>query len=213
LNFFGHAAVATWRSRQPGFVLGSMLPDFASMIRARPPSALDTELTAGIRYHHQTDHVFHDAASFRQLTAEAFVALQAAGLGRGSARAVAHVGVEILLDAELAKDQVARDAYLAALSASHPEKLGQHIGWGDAGAQARFELLRHTLIRRGVAADDATPELVAYRLERALVGRPRLELGSGGVAIVEGWAASARQRIIEQAPGLMRELGDLLITA
>ena len=35
MNFFGHSAVASWADTDPAFVLGSMLPDFESMLRAR----------------------------------------------------------------------------------------------------------------------------------------------------------------------------------
>ena len=67
MNFFGHAVVATWHATEPRFVLGAMLPDFAAMIRARPPAARDPELARGIALHHATDEVFHDAPTFREL--------------------------------------------------------------------------------------------------------------------------------------------------
>jgi hypothetical protein len=35
MNFFGHAKVALWRGDAAGFVLGAMLPDFASMAGTR----------------------------------------------------------------------------------------------------------------------------------------------------------------------------------
>ena len=35
MNYLGHAAVATWRTSDRAFVLGAMLPDFATMIGAR----------------------------------------------------------------------------------------------------------------------------------------------------------------------------------
>ena len=60
-----------------------MLPDFAGMIRARPPVADHTELAEGIAFHHATDHAFHDSATFRALTAQANAELSAGGLRRG----------------------------------------------------------------------------------------------------------------------------------
>src|SRR5690606_20947871 len=116
VNFFGHAAIAAWHSSEPGFVLGAMLPDFAAMIRTRPPRATLTSIERGIAFHHLTDHAFHDAPSFRQLTAAAMLELAGLGLGRGAARATAHVGIEILIDGVLARESAARRAYLDALA-------------------------------------------------------------------------------------------------
>ena len=46
MNFFGHALAASWRSREPGFALGSMLPDFASMCGMRLDGASDAVTAA-----------------------------------------------------------------------------------------------------------------------------------------------------------------------
>ena len=52
MNFFGHALIAERREATRGpvraeFVLGSMLPDFASMLRVRPPQATQ-DISVGI---------------------------------------------------------------------------------------------------------------------------------------------------------------------
>src|SRR5215467_16252125 len=115
MNFFGHAAVAAWQSPDRAFVLGSMLPDFATMIAAHPPAAAHAQMDAGIRFHHRTDEVFHRSLAFRELAGAAFAWLVARGARRASARAVAHVGVELALEGPLSRSATARDAYLAAL--------------------------------------------------------------------------------------------------
>src|SRR2546426_388483 len=67
VNFFGHTVVAVTRSTEPAFVLGSMLPDFATIIRARPPRTEHTDLDSGMQFHWRTDEVFHRSAAFLTL--------------------------------------------------------------------------------------------------------------------------------------------------
>ncbi|MEB2325122.1 MAG: hypothetical protein OZ921_21590, partial [Sorangiineae bacterium] len=124
MDFFGHAAVASWHGAGTGLALGAMLPDFAGMILARPPPAAHSGITEGIRLHHRTDAVFHDAPAFRELSTRALEWLEDRGLRRGSARAIAHVGVEMLLDAAVADDAGARAAYLGALDEAREAALG-----------------------------------------------------------------------------------------
>src|SRR6202040_922306 len=105
------------------FVLGAMLPDFCSMLGLREPCAQDRVLATGIHFHHITDRAFHDLAIFRRLCREATAVLGARGVARGTARAVAHVGVELLLDAVLAEAAAARSAYVAGLRAGQRPEL------------------------------------------------------------------------------------------
>jgi hypothetical protein len=204
MNFFGHAAVATWRSLDSSFVLGAMLPDFATMIRTRPPASHNETIGAGVRFHHQTDEVFHDAPSFRLLCAEAFSALEASGLARGSARAVAHVGIEILLDGTLARDAVACSAYLDAL-ALYPA-LASDVEFHSAAAHGNCRQLVAALAARGISEEHSSPEAVAFRVSRALGSRPRLALADGDLARVSDWAARARHEVRRVAPTLVAEL-------
>ena len=76
MNFFGHALVAERDEATRGavraeFVLGSMLPDFASMLRLRPPRATSATLEAGLRFHHRTDAAFHGSRSFLEFSGQA----------------------------------------------------------------------------------------------------------------------------------------------
>src|SRR5688572_23166915 len=114
MNFFGHAALAAGhfsaRSPQlPGTDLallcaGAMLPDFISMLRLGRPAVLDEQVARGVSFHHLTDHAFHELDSFLRLSREAFAWLSEQRVPRGPARAVAHIGVEMLLDEVLSDD-------------------------------------------------------------------------------------------------------------
>jgi len=187
-----------------------MLPDFWAMIRARSPAVSHAELASGIAFHHVSDAAFHDAPTFRALTRWAFDSLIADGLERGRARAVAHVGVEILLDGELARDESARLAYRQGLAMAAPDALGGCIAWRNAGESERFEDLCSRLAARGVAADDVSPALVAFRLERALAGRKRLALEPRDAAVVERWAVEAGPRVSDHAARLFDEVASVV---
>jgi hypothetical protein len=205
LNFFGHAAVASWHETEPRFVLGAMLPDFATMIRARPPTALDPDLARGIALHHATDAVFHDSASFRELGAWAFEQLCAQGLARGPARAAAHVGIEILIDGVLAVDGAARRAYLDAIALARrldPDR----VRWQRSADGQRFSELVSALDARGVSRAHGTPAVVALRVERTLAGRPRLALAGSEIALVAVWAERAKPVVIARSAQLIAEL-------
>jgi hypothetical protein len=203
VNFFGHAAVACWRSNEPGFVLGSMLPDFWGMTRTRPVQVADGELARGVAFHHVTDRVFHDAPTFVELSRGARVALSALGLARGSALAVAHIGVEIVLDGVLATDPLARDAYVRALEAT---ELLDDIRWRSDEDSARVRELVSMLTRRSASAEHDSAELVAWRVERALSARPRLALRPGDDRRVTEWARAARPEVALKSGALIGEL-------
>jgi hypothetical protein len=206
VNFFGHAVVATWRSESPGFVLGAMLPDFATMLGTRPPAVENAELERGVAFHHRTDHVFHDAPTFRRLQLEARGTLRAMGLPRPSALAVGHIGVEILLDATLADDARGVAGYLAALAAAPEAALGQHIAWNDEALRHRFQMLASALAGRGVTAASRAAEATAVRVSRALSTRPRLRLTEDGEHIVHAWAAASGPVVATAAPALIAEI-------
>ena len=167
MNFFGHAAVASWQATpSAGLALGAMLPDFASMSGARLAGAADDEVARGIDLHHATDAVFHHAPSVRALMGDAEARLTARGCRRGPMRAAAHVGVELLLDGVLVDDGRHRDAYLAALAI-----VPVPVRWRDDGDDARFAYLHGRLAGHGVPDDLRRPAAVAERVARTLAGR------------------------------------------
>src|SRR5579872_2906487 len=79
-----------------------MLPDLAGMAGLSFDDALvPEEVRRGVAYHHATDTAFHAHAAFRSGTAAIRDDLAKAGVGRGPARASAHIGWELLLDGSI----------------------------------------------------------------------------------------------------------------
>jgi hypothetical protein len=211
MNFFGHALIAqrneaTRGSIRPEFVLGAMLPDFASMLRTRPPTASLAALQAGVAFHHRTDDAFHGSQSFLEFSRHASSFLTTRGLARGSARAVAHVGVELLLDAAFAHDTAANEAYLRAVECALTAAVESHIHWQNADDVARFQHLCHSLQRRGAFRADTPAALVAERLRNILADRPRLAMDDAGQSVVREWVVSARSSIVSGAAQLLAEV-------
>jgi hypothetical protein len=206
LNFFSHAIVATWRSAEPEFVLGAMLPDFANMVRARVRAVRAEGVERGVAFHHDTDRVFHDAPTFRALQADARAELRSMGLPRPGALAVGHIGVEMLLDGVLAGDRVGVEGYLAALARGSTGGSGAYIEWTEPEATARFDGLLGVLLTRGIYASAAEPEAVALRVARALSPRPRIALRAEDQEIVRVWAERAMPRVSSAAEALVAEV-------
>ena len=215
MNFFGHALIAQRHEATRGpvraeFVLGSMLPDFASMLRVRPPRATLEALVAGLHFHHATDEAFHGSQAFLEFSGRASSYLSSHGLPRGSARAVAHVGVELLLDTVLATSS-ANEAYLSALECALTERVADRIEWQASDCKARFTQLCRSLVGRGAVRADTPPELVAQRLRNILADRPRLALDDAGQSVVRDWAMVTRPVIVSGAPQLLLEVEQRLL--
>lgn len=181
MNFIGHLFVARWHRDDPGFGLGAMLPDFAGMARVRLAQSAHESVQAGIALHHATDQVFHDSEPFMALVAQLFQALARREVPRGPARAVAHVGVELLIDGELLREAALGDDYLSALD-ELPARVDDLVR--EPLQQERFSLLAQRLRRYGVPHDYRNIEAVTRRLELMLAHRPRLALDTDSSAIV-----------------------------
>ncbi|HEY0464343.1 MAG TPA: hypothetical protein VGC79_09055, partial [Polyangiaceae bacterium] len=189
MNFFGHALIAQRNEQARGviraeFVLGAMLPDFASMLRTRPPVATLEPLSAGLSFHHLTDDAFHGSQSFLEFSRQASRFLSDRGVTRGTARAVAHVGVELLLDAAFAYEDGANEAYLSAVACGLTDRVGGHIQWHASDARPRFEQLCQRLRERGRFQQTPESELVAERLRNILADRPRLAMDERSLFVV-----------------------------
>lgn len=168
VNFFGHAAVASWSSPEAGTALGAMLPDFERMAGARVASTDDAAVAAGIALHHATDAAFHRLPAVLALMRELDERLLAHGCARGPRRAAAHVGVELLLDGVLVGDPAYRGAYACALLHDAP------ITWRDPAGGPRFARLLERLRAHGVPDDLRRPDAITQRLARILAPRPLL---------------------------------------
>jgi hypothetical protein len=166
VNFFGHAAIAS--EAAPAIVLGAMLPDFATMCGGHLERADDADVTAGIALHHATDAVFHQLPAVTGLMRELDDRLRAGACARGPRRAVAHIGVELLLDGILVSEPAYRAAYLAGLTCDPT------LTWRDAGAAPRFTALLARLRTYGVPDDLQRPDAITHRIERILAPRPLL---------------------------------------
>ena len=196
VNFAAHAAVAARCSPAVDVRLGAVLPDISAILGVRlrrPNEALD----AGIATHYATDSAFHASGWFTNQMKICSTRLQAAGVGRGPARAAAHVGVELLLDgAVLANDDTFRDVWsqLAAPAALVRDAVhdDERDDWIDRLGQftTRLDPWRYS-----------EPDYAAARIEGMLRHRPRLRLETGQASIVavvlrsiaSGVAADAEQ--------------------
>jgi hypothetical protein len=175
VNFFGHAAVASWDpDATAAFVLGAMLPDFIAISGARSMRPAHGETRRGVALHHATDAVFHAAPDFVALTGLARAGLERGGVQRGSAWAAAHVGVELLIDGTLVADERVGDLYLRALRDAEA-----HIVCTLAGDVSRVAQFLARARAAGIPHPYTDPRAVAVRVERALLSRPRLALGGG----------------------------------
>jgi len=204
LNFFGHAVVAGWQDNRAGHLLGSMLPDFEAMLGVALIEVRDPDIQRGIDLHHRTDEAFHRAPAFLAFCAHALGELTAAGVRRGTARAVGHIGSEMFLDGWLARTQSHIDDYLAALDV----EMDGLLGWQDGG-HAFLKL--HTRLKLwGAPLDYAEPSFVGERVTDALRRRPALEVLEEQSCLVLEFLPSLQEMVERGAPELLNELQDAL---
>lgn len=197
MNFFGHAAVASWREPTPGRVLGAMLPDFATMSGARLGEGSDPDIAGGIELHHKTDAAFHKAPVVLGLMRELDERLAAAGCARGPRRAVAHIGVELLLDGVLVDEPTYREHYLAAL-----ERAPDGIVWRER--RERFAKLLERLRNYGVPDDLRKPEAITQRLHRMLSHRPLLAPNAADLRAIETCLVDYKPRVVVAVDTVLR---------
>lgn len=196
-----HAAVASFYDASPAFVLGAMLPDFFGMlgVKGRPRRA---DLSRGIAFHHASDAAFHDAPAFIAETRRARVALSELGLPKGPARAVAHVGVELLLDPIFLAQPGAQSAYTRALAFA-AELEGDVFPGRDE--TRRLRELGRSLAARGVISAENL-ETVVQRVRRTLAERPRLALDDVMEAALRKWVVPTRDRVVGCAPDVIQQV-------
>jgi hypothetical protein len=206
VNLYGHAVVAGWVAGEPRFVLGAMLPDLAKLAGHRRLIALDPEAAAGVRWHHRTDDAFHGSVAFLRLCRDAHVELEAEGLPRGAAMAVAHVALELLLDGILLADMAGQSAYLGALASD-----ARTLGLDDEAASVDVGAVMQRMQRYGLPLHYREPERVAQRVVSIVASRPRLAVPPERVDVVSRWAMRVRGAVEREAPGLFGELRAALL--
>lgn len=200
MNVLGHSHVALGLGTdEPAYLLGAVLPDLASMARVRlDRSRLGGRLGEGVRCHVAADAAFHAEPRFRQGSAALRDELREGGVPTGPARAVAHVGWELLLDGNL-RTGPAPEAYRRAL------ELGDHAGVAMAEAhRARWaRLLAHRHRLPELPYDD--PRWVAERLVSILAPRPRLRLMPRHVPVVVAALQGHAERVAAVAPAVLAD--------
>jgi acyl carrier protein phosphodiesterase len=210
VNFIGHATVALWTRTAPEFVLGSMLPDFAGMAGTRlartERHAVDDALAAGIALHHRTDDAFHGAPPFVDLLQETLDVLTSLGVPRGSARAVAHIGTEMLMDGELVRAPAVGHAYTLALAVERP----LDALFVDADGGPRWARLRDRLRSYGVPYDYRDPDSVLRRLQVVLQSRPRLALDAASAPLVRAHLPALQRKVVIALPLLLESVREAL---
>lgn len=204
MNFFGHTVVALRVNDDPRFALGAMLPDLLKMGQLAYESIEDELIRAGEAFHLLTDEVFHRAPSFRALLQLHRRNLTAAGVSRGCALAVPHVGVELLLDGWLARERRWLRDYEVALDSFVPG--GAAIHWTTPDGDVKWRELRGRLREGRLVEAYRDPELVARRLIAMLARRPRLTLAARDERVVETWTREAEVSVAERAQELLAEV-------
>jgi hypothetical protein len=203
VNFFGHAVVANGICEDPAFVLGAMLPDFESMVAETANRFTHPQVVAGLRTHHATDHVFHEGLRFLGHQANARSELHAGELRTGPRRAVAHVGVELLLDAALAAAPQRTAVYTSALRAGLQYSTLSGV---PLLVRAKLSTLLTSLQARATHVVPRTPSEVVSRLERIFAHRPALALRPEDLPVVNQWASQAWAPIASDAEGWLADL-------
>ena len=198
VNYFGHAAVASWRQARGGLPLGAMLPDFSTMCGARVTGSDDEDVAQGIALHHATDAAFHTAPVVLGLMRELDQRLERGGCAKGPRRAVAHIGVELLLDGVLVENDEYRDAYTLGIEYDAP------ISWRNEGDGARFSVLLDRLRDHGVPDDLKKPESIVFRLSRMLANRPLLAPSSTDLTVITIALIEHKPRVQIAAEAVLR---------
>ena len=212
MNFFAHATLALWRTDEPRFVLGAMLPDLLSMLGMRLSQVADDQVAAGIAYHHATDNAFHHAPVFVELCDEGIGWLSESGVARGTARAIAHVGTELLLDGTLSHDLRARTAYTRALTHAIESTLLADLCLERSAAE-RLRLGVRRLVQAPIPEGYRDVAFVVARLRAILARRPRLAMREQDDAQATQLLRAYQPRIELQWPTLQDQLRSPLLAA
>lgn len=193
MNFYAHLSVAMRLGHRPATGFGAMLPDLVRMAGVNMPGDLPEAVATGVWLHHRTDEAFHGHVAFvegsRALRAELDRINE---LSAGAARAIAHVGWELLLDGVVA--------------AGDPPTV-----WTAAWDAAD----RHGIDLAGLAGHlrdpswprrYGDPQWIAERLVRILAARPRLAFSPAQRAAVADALALTAASVASAAPRVMAEV-------
>ncbi len=157
----------------------------------------------------QPTAVFHSHGWFTSRQKSVFDNLSAAGVGRGAARASAHVGVELLLDGELFFNHPQRgDAVTQALArAETAPGIGTVV---PEDSRQRWNNHLSRLPGWRTPTDFRDPHAVAKRMESILSRRPRLAMKPDDVERVATALASVQPSIVDSAEDFLAEMVEVL---
>lgn len=168
MNLVGHLVVAARAGFPPPTQLGAVLPDALHLIGLRTPPDLPGHLGAGVSLHHRTDEVFHRDPEVVAAMATLRDRLIQLGVARAPARAMAHIGYEMVLDGVLVGFGWADDwpqAWASAHEVTAALPPAGHTDWAD--------LQGHTSTMAWPRRYQ-NPEWVAERVVAIVNRRPRL---------------------------------------
>ena len=203
MNFFGHAAVARHVDDDPAFVLGAIAPDLLAMCRATGDRPTSARVAAGQTHHLAVDAAFHGSAAFVTLQSWAVQDLIGRGLRRGPARGAAHVGIELLLDGQLASDQRARAAYDRSLVCA--DGAYQPFRWPEESSGTRWRAMVRRL-REGTIPDSYRhPDFVQTDWPGRCAAAPRLALTAAELATLRAFLPALQQRVALDVAALMSD--------
>ena len=206
MNFFAHSCMAATSSEAPRFLLGAMLPDLVGMMGVRIEQVHDHELRAGIAHHHEVDAAFHGAPIFTELCSDGITTLGERGVERGTARAVAHVGTEMLLDGVLSGDAAACRRYRGALEHAHGAQLGAMVSLRAPEELTELQVGVAQLALAPVPEGYRSPEFAAARLRYVLSRRPRLAMRAGDEGPVLDWLHRAHGELVDRHDLLLAQV-------
>jgi hypothetical protein len=202
VNFFGHAVAASWVEASPAFAYGAMLPDLLLMVGARRFECDDAEVRRGADFHHLTDRCFHNDPTFSELESNARRELLDLGVRKGPRRALSHVGIELVLDAVLARSPATLAAYQRALVYSEQGTVRALPGGDTTRLAALSRILRERSAR--LVPRDAVE--MTERMARVLERRPALSFDDSEASAVMHWTRAVMTRVDGIADGWIAEL-------
>lgn len=208
MNFFGHATIASTYCRRPIFIFGSMLPDFISICRTQLTNISDPELAAGVEFHHKVDDIFHRSPIFVDLCSQAVKMLCDKSIQRSSARAIAHAGIELLLDGILGKDHSVYSVYIEALKAGKSKNLFCSLSFSTPVSFSYLSSLLNRLENSHVIENYRNFEFVANRLHDILISHPKLRFEIEEIEAITEWVQFENSLVLEKKNELLYFIHD-----
>lgn len=202
----------------PYFLVGTAVPDWLTLVdrkvRVRQNAAREfamrsdgneKRLAEGIAQHHQDDRWFHEHQHFVQLNLELSIELRdLLGADAGfRPHFVAHVIIEMLLDASLAsKDRSQLDRYYEQVARVDPILVQQTINQIAAVPTQMITRFIPRFIEEAYLYDYFSDERTMYRMNRIL---KRVKLNQLPESFL-GWLPSVRERVYAETNLLLRPI-------